>query len=89
MLLHQEFDAVVVAACPGREVHSLAVFARDGVARLYAGLSDGDQWCLCAARWTEALDAGAAPPVVLAATHERVLDVVSIDDLLRHEYRDR
>ena len=27
----------------------------------FNGLSPGDHWCLCAARWTEALTAGAAP----------------------------
>jgi len=36
----------------------------------FPGLSAGDRWCLCAARWQEALDAGVAPRVVLAATHK-------------------
>src|SRR5687768_8827568 len=35
----------------------------------FPGLRPGDQWCLCASRWKEALDAGVAPPVVLEATH--------------------
>lgn len=47
----------------------------------FPGLKPGDQWCLCAARWREALEAGAAPPVILAATHEAALDVVSLADL--------
>jgi uncharacterized protein (DUF2237 family) len=47
----------------------------------FPGLKPGDRWCLCAARWQEALEAGFAPPVVLAATHERALEVVSLDDL--------
>lgn len=50
----------------------------------FPGLEPGDRWCLCAARWREALDAGAAPRVVLAATHERALEYVSLDDLKRH-----
>lgn len=50
----------------------------------FGGLRPGDQWCLCAARWQEAFDAGVAPPVVLAATHERALEFVSLDDLMRH-----
>jgi uncharacterized protein (DUF2237 family) len=50
----------------------------------FPGLKPGDRWCLCAARWREALDAGVAPPVILAATHERALETVSIDDLKRH-----
>ena len=50
----------------------------------FAGLKPGDKWCLCASRWKEALDAGVAPPVVLAATHEKVLRHVSLDDLQQH-----
>jgi uncharacterized protein (DUF2237 family) len=48
----------------------------------FPGLRDGDRWCLCAARWLEAHDAGVAPPVYLAATHARALDVVELDILL-------
>jgi uncharacterized protein (DUF2237 family) len=50
----------------------------------FPGLKPGDRWCLCAARWKEALEAGVAPPVVLAATHELALEVVSLDDLRAH-----
>jgi uncharacterized protein (DUF2237 family) len=50
----------------------------------FPGLKDGDRWCLCAARWREALQAGCAPRVVLTATHERTLDFVSLDDLKKH-----
>lgn len=50
----------------------------------FAGLKPGDRWCLCADRWQEALDAGIAPPIVLAATHEAALQVVSRADLLRY-----
>ena len=52
----------------------------------FPGLKDGDQWCLCALRWKEALDAGKAPPVVLEATHEQALEIVTIEDLLRHAF---
>lgn len=48
----------------------------------FPGLSPGDRWCLCAARWLEAHEAGCAPPVLLAATHERALDLIEIDTLL-------
>jgi uncharacterized protein (DUF2237 family) len=44
----------------------------------FAGLKPGDRWCLCAGRWKEALDAGAAPDVVLEATHEETLAVVPL-----------
>ena len=50
----------------------------------FPGLKPGDRWCLCAARWREALEAGVAPPVVLAATHEEALAVVALADLKRH-----
>jgi uncharacterized protein (DUF2237 family) len=47
----------------------------------FAGLRPGDRWCLCALRWKEAFDAGLAPPVVLAATHEKVLEIVPLEHL--------
>jgi uncharacterized protein len=52
----------------------------------FAGLQPGDRWCLCALRWKEALDAGAAPPVVLESCHERALDFVNLDDLKAHAW---
>ena len=50
----------------------------------FAGLQPGDQWCLCASRWAEALDAGSAPLVVLEATHERALEILDLADLMAH-----
>jgi len=50
----------------------------------FPGLKPGDQWCLCAARWREALEAGAAPRVVLGATHAAALRVVKLADLKRY-----
>jgi uncharacterized protein (DUF2237 family) len=50
----------------------------------FPGLSPGDRWCVCAARWAQARDAGCAPGVVLGATHERALEVVAIEDLIAH-----
>lgn len=47
----------------------------------FAGLKPGDRWCLCAARWLEAWEAGVAPPVVLEATHEAALRVVPLEAL--------
>ena len=52
----------------------------------FPGLKPGDQWCLCALRWKEAFHAGVAPPVVLQATHERTLDVVTLDELRSRAY---
>ena len=50
----------------------------------FEGLHPGDQWCLCASRWSEALAAGAAPPVVLEATHARTLEWIDLADLRLH-----
>jgi uncharacterized protein (DUF2237 family) len=50
----------------------------------FPGLKPGDRWCLCAARWQEALEAGKAPRVVLAATHEATLEFVALEDFKRH-----
>jgi uncharacterized protein (DUF2237 family) len=50
----------------------------------FPGLKPGDRWCLCAPRWQEALEAGAAPRVVLEATHEGALDYTELDDLRAH-----
>ncbi|NNC79408.1 MAG: DUF2237 domain-containing protein [Acidimicrobiales bacterium] len=47
----------------------------------FAGLKAGDQWCLCASRWVEAFEAGAAPRVVLEATHAQALEWIDIADL--------
>jgi uncharacterized protein len=47
----------------------------------FAGLKAGDRWCLCARRWLEAFEAGVAPPVVLAATHRKALEIVTIEQL--------
>jgi uncharacterized protein (DUF2237 family) len=58
------------------------------------GLTAGCKWCLCAARWKEALSyanseegkakEGIVPKVHLHATHERALDVVDLQELRRH-----
>jgi uncharacterized protein (DUF2237 family) len=50
----------------------------------FPGLEEGDQWCLCAPRWQEALEADAAPRVVLGATHEAALEHCALEDLKRH-----
>ncbi len=50
----------------------------------FAGLQPGDRWCVCAARWQQAYEDGAPAPVVLAATHERALEVVSLEALREH-----
>lgn len=50
----------------------------------FPGLKPGDKWCLCLLRWIEAYKAGKAPPVDLESTHERVLELVSLEILQAH-----
>ena len=47
----------------------------------FPGLQPGARWCVVAARWLEAYEDGAPAPVVLAATHERALEIVPLDAL--------
>ena len=54
----------------------------------FPGLKPGDRWCLCAMRWKEAMDAGAAPPVILEATHIAALEFVSLEELRAHALAD-
>jgi uncharacterized protein len=49
----------------------------------FAGLKPGDQWCVCAPRWREALQSGHAPRVRLRATHEGALRYCKLEDLKR------
>jgi uncharacterized protein (DUF2237 family) len=50
----------------------------------FPGLKPGDRWCLCAARWQEAFEAGFAPMVILEATHMSAVEFVSLEDLQAH-----
>jgi len=50
----------------------------------FPGLQPGDRWCVVAARWLQAHDDGVAAPVVLAATNERVLDLIPLEVLGEH-----
>ena len=50
----------------------------------FPGLKAGDQWCLCALRWKEGLEAGCAPHVILECTHHNALQFVSLEDLHAH-----
>ena len=64
---------------------------------MFPGLRAGDKWCLCASRWEQARLSGAAPNVVLKATHEKSLEhteydhlkafAIDIDDVLEEENR--
>lgn len=47
----------------------------------FPGLKPGDHWCLCAGRFLQSHDEGCAPKVNLAATHEKALEIVSLEVL--------
>ena len=53
----------------------------------FTGLKAGDKWCLCALRWKEAFLNNLAPKVILEATNEKTLDVIKIEDLIKHSYK--
>lgn len=50
----------------------------------FFGLKPGDRWCLCLERWIEALQLGKAPGLVLGATHENVLERLSLETLVQY-----
>ena len=50
----------------------------------FPGLAPGDRWCVTAVNWARAYNAGAAAPVVLAATNEKVLSIVPLAALRVH-----
>lgn len=47
----------------------------------FAGLKAGDRWCLCADRWLQAYDEGAAPQVLLECTHKNALETIPFEVL--------
>ena len=47
----------------------------------FQGLKEGDSWCLCANRWLEAYQNGAAPKIKLRSTNIKALDIISLDIL--------
>ena len=54
----------------------------------FSGLKEGDRWCLCLSRWVEAYDSDMAPYVILEATHESALDMVSLEKLKQYAYKE-
>ncbi len=53
----------------------------------FQGLKAGDRWCLCVTRWVQAYQAGVAPDVVLASTHNKALEYVELSVLKMHAYK--
>jgi uncharacterized protein len=50
----------------------------------FPGIRPGDRWCVCLGRWLEALEAGAAPLLVLEATNEKALEWVDLATLQQY-----
>lgn len=50
----------------------------------FKGLKPGDTWCLCAARWKQALESNMAPRIYLKRTHIKALETVSIELLKQY-----
>jgi len=50
----------------------------------FPGLQPGDRWCVTARNWLRAHEDGDAAPVVLAATNEKALEIVSFEVLRQH-----
>lgn len=55
----------------------------------FPGLKAGDKWCLCATRWVEAYRDGVAPDLILQSTDIRMLDFVSLEELVAHAYEEQ
>jgi len=54
----------------------------------FPGLKPGDRWCLCAERWKEAYEAGAAPLIILEATEEKTLEYINLDTLVQYAVKE-
>ncbi len=52
----------------------------------FPGLKAGDKWCLCTLRWVEAYRAGVAPKIYLEATHEKMLEFVKLEELVKFAF---
>ena len=53
----------------------------------FAGLKEGDMWCLCVSRWIEAHKVGKAPKLILEATHEKTLEYASLEILVKYAFK--
>lgn len=52
----------------------------------FPGLKPGDRWCLCANRWMQAYHKGIAPLISLEATHEKTLEYIALEVLVKFAY---
>ena len=50
----------------------------------FKGVKPGNSWCLCAARWMEAVEGGMAPKVHLTRTHQKALEIIPLELLKKY-----
>ena len=50
----------------------------------FPGLVPGDQWCVCAASWLRAHEAGEGCPLKLESTHAAALSIVPLSAMMEH-----
>jgi uncharacterized protein (DUF2237 family) len=49
----------------------------------FAGLKEGDRWCLCVDRWLQAHQEDAEPHIVLESTHKNALETVPLEVFMK------
>ena len=49
----------------------------------FPGLKSGNAWCVCVEPWKKSYEAGVLAQVRLEATHEKALEVVTLEMLLK------
>ena len=47
----------------------------------FPGLKGGDSWCVCAATYSQSIEAGTACPIYLKKTNAKTLGIISIEKL--------
>ena len=52
----------------------------------FKALVEGDKWCLCVSRWTQAYQDNVAPPIILEATNIKTLEFISLEELKKYAY---
>jgi len=50
----------------------------------FPGLKDGDNWCVCAATFAQAIEAGTACKIYLKKTNKKTLDIIALDKLKKY-----
>ena len=50
----------------------------------FPGLKDGDSWCVCAASYALAIEAGVACQIYLRKTNEKTLEIIPIEKLKKY-----